>query len=137
MDTGSAFAAVNWLAVLVAAVSTFVLGGLWYGPLFGKTWLAVTGIPEERLREGNQGVIFGVSFVLELIAAVLLAMFLGPESTLAFGIFAGLSVGLGWVGTSLGVTYLFERRPLGHWGVNAGYQTVAFLIMGAILGAWH
>jgi hypothetical protein len=35
------------------------------------------------------------------------------------------------------VTYLFERRPLGHWGVNAGYQTVAFLIMGAILGAWH
>jgi hypothetical protein len=37
---------VNWLAVLVAAVVTFVLGGVWYGPLFGKVWRAAEGQAE-------------------------------------------------------------------------------------------
>ncbi len=137
MDTGSVMAGINWLAVVVAAVSTFVLGGLWYGPLFGKAWMGASGVTEEQARQGNQGMIFGLAFVCELIAAVLLAMFLGAESTLAFGSFAGASVGIGWVGTGLAVIYLFERRPLPHWVVNGGYQAVAFTMMGAILGAWH
>ena len=137
MDTGSVMAGMNWLAVGVAAVSTFLLGGLWYGPIFGKAWMRASGVSEERARQGNPGMIFGLAFVCELIAAVLLAMFLGAQSTLSFGIFAGASVGVGWVGTGLAVVYLFERRPLMHWIVNGGYQAVAFTIMGAILGAWH
>jgi len=64
-------------------------------------------------------------------------MFLGSESTIGFGAAAGASVGLFWVGTALGVVYLFEHRPLGHWTVNAGYQVIAYTIMGLILGAWH
>jgi hypothetical protein len=49
---------------------------------------------------------------------------------------AGFYVGLFWVGGGLGVIYLFEQRPLKHWLVNAGYMTIAFTLMGAILGAW-
>ena len=37
----------NWLAILVATVAAFVLGGLWYGPLFGKAWMAALGKTEE------------------------------------------------------------------------------------------
>jgi Protein of unknown function (DUF1761) len=37
---------INWLAVLVAAVVTFVLGGIWYGPMFGKVWRAAEGRPD-------------------------------------------------------------------------------------------
>ena len=40
---------INWLAVLVAALSTFILGGLWYGPLFGRTWMRASGMTEERV----------------------------------------------------------------------------------------
>lgn len=79
---------------------------------------------------------FGVSFVLQLIAAIVLAMLIGPEATLHFAVLAGLSVGLCWVATGLGVIYLFEQRPLAHWAVNAGYMTVAFTMMGAIIGAF-
>ncbi|HEX2090757.1 MAG TPA: DUF1761 domain-containing protein [Longimicrobiaceae bacterium] len=136
MDMSAAVGAINWLAVVVASVSTFVLGALWYGPLFGKTWMRASGMSEEQMAQGGAGMIFGLSFVLQLVAAVVLAMFIGANSTIGFGLFAGGSVGLFWVAAALGVVYLFERRPLAHWAVNAGYHVVSFLVMGAILGAW-
>ena len=132
-----AFGSINWLAILVAAVATFVLGGLWYGPLFGKQWLRASGITEAQANAGNKALIFGVSFVLQFVAAFVLDMFIGPAGTLAFGIAAGAAVGLFWVATAFGVVYLFEQRPLAHWAVNAGYHIVGYTIMGAILGAWN
>lgn len=136
MDTAQVFAGINWLAVLVSAVSTFLLGGLWYGPLLGRAWMSASGITEEQARQGNMTRVFGVSFALQLLAAVVLAMFIGGESTATFGLFAGACVGVAWVATGLGVIYLFEQRPLGHWAVNAGYHVVSYTIMGLILGAW-
>jgi hypothetical protein len=133
METG----AINWLAVAAAAVSSFLIGGVWYGPLFGKVWMRASGISEERARQAYQGLIFSVSFVLQLVAAVVLAMFIGAEATLSFALFAAGSVGLFWVAPAFGVVYLFEQRPLAHWAVNAGYHVVAFLVMGAIIGAWR
>lgn len=128
---------INVWAVIVAAVSTFVLGGLWYGPLFGRAWMRASGVTEEQAKAGNMGLIFGVSFVLQLVAAWVLAMFIGSEATFSFGLFAGGAAGIAWVATAFGVVYLFEQRPLGHWAVNAGYHVVSYLIMGGILGAWH
>ena len=128
--------AVNWLAVLVSAVLTFVLGGLWYGPLFGKVWMRASGMTEERARQGNPAKIFTLSFLLQLAAATSLAMFIGTEGT-SFGVFAGAMTGVFFVATAFGVVYLFEQRPLAHWAVNSGYHIVSFTMMGAILGAWH
>jgi len=128
---------VNWLAVIVAALSTFVLGGLWYGPLFGKVWMRATGITEEKAKQANMPLVFGASFVLELIAAAVLAMFIGGETTFGFAVAAAASVGVCWVAPALGVLYLFEQRPLSHWLINAGYHGVAFTLMGVIIGAWR
>ena len=129
----------NYLAILTATVSTFMLGGLWYSPLmFGRVWMQEMGFTDESLKaKGDVGRIMGVSFVLELIMAFNLAAFLGVKATLGFGLFAGAAAGFGWVALSLGVTYLFERKPLRLFLINGGYHGVAFTIMGAILGAWH
>jgi hypothetical protein len=135
MEASSAMAGVSWLAIFVAAFATFLLGGLWYGPLFGKPWMRASGITEERARQGNMPLVFGVSFVLQLLAAFSLDMFIGEAGT-GFGVFAGAMTGIFFVGTAFGVVYLFEQRPLMHWVVNAGYHTVSFTMMGAILGAW-
>jgi hypothetical protein len=78
-----------------------------------------------------------VSFLLQLIAAVVLALFIGSEGTFSFAVFAAASVGLFWVAPALGVIYVFEQRPLAHWAVNSGYHIVAFTVMGVILGAWR
>lgn len=137
MDLGHAAADINYLAVLVAAISNFILGGLWYSKAFlGRPWMEASGMTEERAKEANMPRTFGVAFILELIAALVLAMFIGAESSLHLGALAGFHVGLFWVGGGLGVIYLFEQRSLKLWLVNAGYMTVAFTIMGAILGAW-
>jgi hypothetical protein len=93
-----------------------------------------TGQSAEALKSGNPALIFGGSFVLNLIAAYVLARFLGPMP-LPYATLAGLSVGLCWVATGLGVNYLFERRPLGLWLINGSYFTLQFTIMGAIIGA--
>lgn len=127
---------VNYLAVALAALSAFLLGGLWYSPaLFANKWAALTGVGEEKLKSGSMAMIFGGAFLLNLVAALVLAMFIGRDAGLQFATAAGLSVGLCWVATSFGVSYLFERRPLGLWLINAGYFTLQFALMGAILGA--
>lgn len=127
---------VNVVAVLAAAVSAFLLGGLWYSPiLFANQWMRLTGQSEETLKSGSMAKIFGGAFVLNLIAAWVLAMFLG-QMPASHATLAGLSVGLCWVATSLGVNYLFERRPLGLWLINSGYFVLQFTIMGAIIGAF-
>jgi hypothetical protein len=128
---------VNWLAVLAAAISAFVLGGLWYSPaMFGKAWQRGAGLTDEQLKGGNPAKIYGGAFVLSLIAAATFAMFLGKlpvaEAT-AYGFCAGLT----WVAASFGINYLFERRSMPLFLVNGGYHTLQFTLYGVILGLWH
>jgi hypothetical protein len=100
MDMQNAFQNLNWLAIIVAAVSAFILGGLWYSPLmFAKRWMKETGITEESTKNTNMTKLFGLAFVLSLIAAFFLAMFIGPEAGAGFGALAGFMAGLGWVFT--------------------------------------
>lgn len=136
MDAGTAMGAVNWLAAIVAALSAFVIGALWYGPLLGKPWMRASGMTEEKAKSANMGMIFGLAFVLELLAAIALAMFIGTDAGLGFGVFAGFMTGLFFVSTALGVVYLFEQRPIALWAIDGGYQVVMYTVMGAIIGAW-
>ena len=130
---------INYLAVLAAAASAFVIGGLWWSPLlFQKAWMRANGFTEEKLQEGSMAKIFGVSFVLTVVMAFNLAMFLaGPDTTVAWGATAGVLAGGGWVALGIAVVALFERRSLTYVLVNGGYFVVAFAVMGAILGAWR
>ena len=127
---------ISYAAVAVAAVSTFAVGGLWYSPLlFGTRWMALTGLTEAEVGQGA-GRVFGGAFVLQLAMALNLAAFLGPAPNLGFAVAASFAAGFGWVALGMGVTYLFERRPLALWLINGGYHMVAFTLMGLILGAW-
>lgn len=128
---------VNWLAILLAALAGFAVGGIWYGPLFNRAWMRESGVTMEKARSANMPKVYGTVLVLNLIAAGSLAMFIGPNATWHFGLFAGFMAGLTFVATALGVIYLFEFRSLRLWLINAGYQVVIFSVMGCILGAWH
>jgi len=127
----------NWLAVLAAAALTFLLGGVWYSPLlFGRAWQKLVGLDDEALKK-NVARTFGGAAVCALIGATNLAMFLGPDADLGFGLAAGAATGVGWIATGLTTTFLFERRPLTLIAIDAGYHAVAYTAMGALLGAWH
>ena len=139
MEMSEVFGSINYLAVFVAALSSFVIGWLWYGPLFGKLWMKLNGFTPEILREGGMpmGVIMPVNYVATLLAAFAIAMFLGSEANAAFGVFAGLMIAIFWIATSRLNDVLYERKPFGLFLINVGYNLIIYVIMGAILGAWH
>jgi Protein of unknown function (DUF1761) len=132
------FHTLNPWAVLAAAASAFALGGLWYSPLlFSGAWKKANGFGRDEPPAANAK-IFGISFVLSLVMALNLAMFLNdPKTTLVWGATAGFLAGCGWVGVGLGIVSLFERRPWTYVLINGGYLTVAMVLMGAILGGWR
>ena len=128
----------NIWAILVATVSAFLLGALWYAPfLFGKAWQRANGFGDTPPAT-NMGKVFGISFILTLVMSFNLAMFLNdPKTTTSWGATAGFLAGFGWCLMGIGIISLFERRPLSYVLINGGYLTVALTLMGAILGAWR
>ncbi len=138
MDLSHTLTDINWIAVVVATVAAFALGGLWYSKaLFGDIWMQEVGLTEEAVNNANMPMTFGGTFVLQLIATIALAAFLGADSTWLTGLETGITVGLVWVATAYGVTYLFEQRPLRLFLINAGYYVVLYAIVGTVLGAWR
>ncbi len=129
----------NWLAIIVAALANFMLGGLWYSPvLFGKTWQKENNLSDEDLKKGNMAKIFGFAFLWSFVMAFNLGMFLNDSSTdLSFGAMAGFLAGFGWVAAAIFIIGLFERKSNTYMLINAGYMIISFLLMGIIIGAWR
>lgn len=133
----NAMGQINYLAVLAAAVSAFVLGGLWYGPLFGKAWMHASGATPEGMQKGHGPKVFLVSFIWALLGACFFAMFLGPAPALAFATAVGFGTGLIWIAGSFAINYQFEQKSTKLLLVNGGYHTVQYTLYGLILGLWH
>ena len=127
----------NVWAILVATLSAFLIGGLWYSPvLLGAAWKRANGFTADPPAAGPRG--FLIAFVLSLVMALNLAMFLNaPGTTLLFGAMAGFLAGAGWVLVGMGIVAVFEHRSWKYVLINGGYLTVALTVMGVILGAWR
>ena len=129
---------ISYLAVTAAAISTFLVGGLWYSPiLFGKVWQREAGLSDQQLANSNMVRIFGAALLLSLVAALVFALFLGPRPSMPLGLGAGFSAGLCWVASSIGINYLFARRSFKLFLIDGGYHTVQFTMIGVILALWH
>ena len=134
----------NWLAILVAAVSTMVLGFLWYSPfLFAKAWAREMGydlndkVKMDEMRK-SAGPAYAGSFVASLITAFTLALVLHGmrAESLHFGLMASFHIWLGFVATVQFTGALFARQSMKLLAINSGYQLVCYLAMGAILVLW-
>lgn len=129
---------INVLAVLAAAVSAFLLGGLWYSPaLFGKIWEREAGVSLDQPKKTHGAIVFAVSFIFSLIAATVFALFLGRNPPLNTAIRDGLAIGACWVATSFGINYQFANRTFKLFLIDAGYHVAQFTLYGVVLGLWH
>ena len=126
----------NWAGIFLAALSSFLIGGLWYSPvLFGKVWMAENKFTPEEIQQGGRLRIFSLSFIFSLIMSFNLAMFLNEsQTTPLWGMTAGFLAGFGWVTMSIFIIGLFERKSLRYLLIHAGYVTISLMIMGLILG---
>lgn len=128
---------INWLAVLVAALSAFLVGGIWYSKtLFGHVWMEDSCLNQE-ISKSSKGRIFGFTALFSFIMAANLAMFLNePKTNLEWGTIAGCLAGV-WTFGAIAIHSLFELKPWRYILINGGYSMVSLTIMGAILGAWR
>jgi len=132
---------VNFPAVVVAAIAPLVIGGIWYGPLFGKLWMSAHGYTPDRLEEMKKGMgrAYGLSFVCYLVMALVLAILIGWVG--AGNIWTGLCMAFYcWLGfaATIGLTaHLFSDRKPATYLIDVAYQLFYMLAMGAILGAWR
>lgn len=137
------FPHINNLAVLVAGLVMFLLGGLWYSPvLFARKWIALHGWTEEQMKAdaagANMPLMYTIALLTSLITAWIMAMFIAHMGH--YGWMIGAHVGaLAWLGFAAPTSYataMFSKTPKQLWAIDTLYNLVAFVICGAILGAW-
>jgi hypothetical protein len=128
--------AVNWLAVIVAAIVKFAIGAVWFTALFGKRWRALMAVPEGTSMDGLAPAMI-VQIIGDLIMAYILARFIGHPTDLWGGILIGFMAWLGFVATIMVGQIFYERKKPELIAIAAGYQLVGIVVMGAILAVWH
>ena len=130
------FAGLNWWAILTATVAAFALGYVWYGPAFGKAWLAALGKTEEDIQPSPTP--FVVSFVAALATCVVVAALMSGlgMTGIADGAVLGLLTGIAFIAASMASDTAFCGRGWRLWAIQAGYRVTYSVLMGAIIGVW-
>jgi hypothetical protein len=124
---------ISWTAVIASTVAAFVLGGLWYGPLFSKPWMREMGVGRDFKPRVPRPVLFGLAILLNFVAAVVFSAFVGPAPGLCAALGTGAAIGLAWVAPSMLIAYLFASRSLTLVAIDAGFVVVQFLVFGVMV----
>jgi hypothetical protein len=138
--------AINYLAVLVAAIASIVLGFLWYGPFFGKPWMKIMGFTKESISKTKQSEMMK-SYALMAVTTLIMAYVLAHTTEFAmaytrtYGVTGGLMSGFwNWLGFMMPLhmhDQLWGGKPWKLFLITAGYSLVSMLMMGAILATWR
>lgn len=125
---------ISWIAVILAAAVAFLVGGLWYGPLFLKSWQAEAGISDEDMQGRHPARVFGTAFLLQLFAAYILGHVLATYGNppAATDVMIAFGLALGFIVTAFGVNYLFAAKSMKLFLIDAGYWLVTYTLMGLI-----
>ncbi|RIA11118.1 uncharacterized protein DUF1761 [Flavobacteriaceae bacterium MAR_2010_72] len=158
---------INFLALIVAAISALFVGFVWYNPkVFGNAWMKAAEMSEEKVKGGNMGKIFGLALLFAFLLAFQLQFLTihqtgifslvgGDPSTAlpsyqAFlddygdsyrtfkhGAFHGVLAGILIALPIIGTNALFERKGAKYIFINSGYWIVTLGVMGAIICGWR
>ena len=126
----------NILAVLAAAVLQWLIGWLWYGVIFNKSYKSLVGAPEKQAGAGGT---MALIFITNLILAFAVAqiIMLSGVTDLTKGMFVGVVCGLGFVVPPLLAQHVSEHKPFKLFGINSIYWLVAMGLSGSLLACWH
>lgn len=119
--------------VLGGAAAFFALGALWYGVIFAKPWQRASGLSDEQVESGNMVVIFGLAFAFEVVIAMVLWHLVArtnPQPYVVMMMAIGFAVGV--MIPAIGINYLFLRKTLTHFLIDAGHFIFGMAAMGAV-----
>jgi Protein of unknown function (DUF1761) len=130
---------INYAAVVVTAIISMVIGAIWYSPpVFGKTWMTLTGKTPEDMQQGARNA-YAMMFIAALVLAFVMAHVVrwAGAGSLSGGVKVGITMWIGFVLTVTSGGVIFEGRPLKLYWLNSGYHFFSLVIGGAILARWH
>ncbi len=132
------FAGINYWAILLAGVASFLFGGVWYG-LLSRQWMAAAGMSEDRIKAAGSPVVPMVAaFVCQVIMALVLAGIIGhlgkSHITLRNGIVSGALVWLGFVMTTLVVNHSFQQAKRALTVIDGLHWLGVLMLQGAVIG---
>jgi hypothetical protein len=141
---------INWLAILVCAILSIVVGAIWYGPLFGKIWMQMMGVDmstvsPEKMKEMQKSSrpLYVMQFLASLLTVYIFAFYVKgwqPQPGIHGGIINGFFVWLGFVMPTIAGQVLWSGKTkkmiLQSFLVSSGYQLLMFVIFGTILSIW-
>ena len=135
---------INYWAVLAAAVASIILGFLWYGPLFGKQWIRLSGFSDKQIKQmkekGQKGMTktYTVMVISTLVTAYVLAHFVDYLQALTVGeaVTLGFWLWLGFLATSQIGSVLWEQKPVKLYLINTLHYLVTLCVMAIILTVW-
>jgi len=140
MDLTELLNQINWLAVFVSTLAAFILGYIWYTPLFGKAWQQEQGLSDEDTAVGGNTMAkkFILNFILEFVGVLILALFLANSNYIDWlmGLKIGVLAGVGFSATMTGMGYLYTNKSLKLFFIDASYQVLLFGLAGLILAIW-
>jgi hypothetical protein len=135
---------INWLSMIIAILLPMIIGFIYYHKaLFGKAWMDSIGMTEEKAKQANMPVVFGLSFVMAFLLAFFMLNFcngLGQEGqydTFKHGAFHGVFLTVVVVGPVLVTNGLFEQRSWKNMLINIGYWAITLALMGGVLDAMN
>ena len=124
---------INWLAVVLGAVAFFAVGAIWYSFLFSKAWQADVNLSDEQKASFNMPLTFGLCFLAELVIATTVGHmfdYLEPDDRAKMMITIGLGAAI--MAPALGINYLFMRKSLKLWLIDASHLVVAMAALGGV-----
>ena len=131
----------NYVAILVATVMSFLIGWLWYSPLlFGKPWMEAMGLTQEKIKqqqaEGGMGKMMAIGFCLAFLTAFYLAHFAVPGMEVGTTIKWALFSWLGLVVTTNASDYLWGKRSMKLFMINMAHHAVVITAVSVLLTLW-
>lgn len=131
---------VNVWAVLLATVSSMVIGTIWYAkPVFGNYWMKAAGHDEESMKAGSAAPI-----AITVVVSAITAWVLAGVAAIAQGFYGGtfltnslLTALILWAGFTAArmITHdAFDRRPWGLTVLNVAHELVTLEVMALIIG---
>lgn len=136
---------ISFMAVMVAAISAFILGFMFHGPIGGNLWMKLAKIVptgNEKLKDMIPQMIW--NFVVYFVTAYVLAVIYLFASTspftdgpgMATGICVALWVWFGFIATTTSIDVIWMGRSFKLWLFETVCSLIVFGVMGAILGSW-
>jgi hypothetical protein len=130
---------INHLAVLVAVVLQFVLGFLWYGPLFGEAWMGMVGLDMASIEADPAGAEEWITNIVTAVVSMYVLAWLFTRinvTSLVQGLLIGLLIGFSFVLLSIMTSGMFAKDPYGLAWITGGFTTAGLAVGGTVLGAW-